>query len=66
VNCIPQESQWNRWILLALFGLVLGQTSQAAKILVLFPHANEGHFAVMRTLVTELASREHIVSGDPR
>ncbi|KAH8347852.1 hypothetical protein KR084_001818, partial [Drosophila pseudotakahashii] len=56
-----QESQWNRWIWLALFGLVLGPISQAAKILVLFPHANEGHFAVMRTLVTELASREHTI-----
>ncbi|XP_016953673.1 UDP-glycosyltransferase UGT5 [Drosophila biarmipes] len=55
------ESQWNRWMLLTLFGLVLGQASQAAKILVLFPHASEGHFAVMRTLVSELASREHMI-----
>lgn len=35
----------------------------AAKILVIFPHASEGHFAVMRTLVSELAGREHNVSG---
>lgn len=49
--------------MLAILGLALGQISQAAKILVLFPHVNEGHFAVMRTLVTELANREHTVSG---
>ncbi|XP_017054105.1 UDP-glycosyltransferase UGT5 [Drosophila ficusphila] len=55
------ESEWNRLILLALLGLAVGRNSEAAKILVLFPHANEGHFAVMRTLVTELASRQHIV-----
>ncbi|XP_052841102.1 UDP-glycosyltransferase UGT5 isoform X1 [Drosophila gunungcola] len=55
------ESHRNRWIFLALFGLALVQISQGAKILVLFPHANEGHFAVMRTLVTELAIREHTV-----
>ncbi|KAH8402386.1 hypothetical protein KR009_011806, partial [Drosophila setifemur] len=55
------ESHWNRWILWAVLGLVLGQFSKGAKILVLFPHASEGHFAVMRTLVSELASREHNV-----
>ncbi|KAH8290299.1 hypothetical protein KR054_001674 [Drosophila jambulina] len=57
----PQEAQGNRWILLALCALVLGPFSHGAKILVLFPHANEGHFAVMRTLVAELASRGHNV-----
>ncbi|XP_039229238.1 UDP-glycosyltransferase UGT5 isoform X1 [Drosophila yakuba] len=55
------ESQWNRWIFVAILGLALGQMAQAAKILVLFPHVNEGHFAVMRTLVTELANREHTI-----
>ncbi|KAH8252977.1 hypothetical protein KR032_002903, partial [Drosophila birchii] len=57
-----QESQGNRWwVLLVLCALVLAPFSHGAKILVLFPHANEGHFAVMRTLVAELASRGHNV-----
>ncbi|XP_034653466.1 UDP-glucuronosyltransferase 2A3 [Drosophila subobscura] len=47
---------------LIVFSLVCLCYGQAAKILVLFPHASESHFAVMRTLVTELASREHNVT----
>ncbi|EDW01660.1 GH20333 [Drosophila grimshawi] len=35
---------------------------RAAKILVIFPHASESHFNVMRTVVTELAGREHNVT----
>ncbi|EDW74351.2 uncharacterized protein Dwil_GK21429 [Drosophila willistoni] len=38
------------------------QFAKGAKILLLFPHASESHFAVMRTLVTELATREHNVT----
>ncbi|KAH8275230.1 hypothetical protein KR026_002702, partial [Drosophila bipectinata] len=56
-----QESLWNRWFLLAVCVLVSGHFSNGAKILVLFPHASEGHFAVMRTLVAELASRNNQV-----
>ncbi|ALC42380.1 Ugt58Fa, partial [Drosophila busckii] len=34
----------------------------AANLLLIFPHASESHFAVMRTLVTELSSRDHNVT----
>ncbi|XP_030560406.1 UDP-glucuronosyltransferase 1-7C isoform X1 [Drosophila novamexicana] len=47
---------------LLLLLLLLGSNCRAAKILVLFPHASESHFAVMRTLVAELAGREHNVT----
>ncbi|KAH8269499.1 hypothetical protein KR018_004364, partial [Drosophila ironensis] len=56
-----QESVGNRWFLLVTLTLTCGQLANGAKILVLFPHASEGHFAVMRTLVTELAIRDHNV-----
>lgn len=36
--------------------------THGAKILGLFPHASEGHFVVMRTLMMELAKREHNVT----
>ncbi|EDW39797.1 GL14477 [Drosophila persimilis] len=57
--CLANKEMQTKVIVLSLICLCSGQ---AAKILVLFPHASESHFAVMRTLVTELASREHNVT----
>ncbi|XP_017868415.1 PREDICTED: UDP-glucuronosyltransferase isoform X1 [Drosophila arizonae] len=54
-----QSKSWYA-LYLALLSLLLGLGDcRGANILVLFPHASESHFAVMRTLVAELASREH-------
>lgn len=59
----PQMHPKEAGIMLGLFFLFLCSNAvHAAKILVIFPHASEGHFAVMRTLVSELAGREHNVS----
>lgn len=48
--------------LLMLLLLIFNNACHSAKILALFPHASESHFAVMRTLVTELAGRDHNVT----
>lgn len=49
-------------MLCILFLMLWSNACFAANVLVIFPHASEGHFAVMRTLVSELAGREHNVS----
>ncbi|XP_034476778.1 UDP-glucuronosyltransferase 1-7C [Drosophila innubila] len=57
----PHKGAGVPWVVLLLL-LLGGNTVRSANILVLFPHASESHFAVMRTLVTELAGREHNVT----
>ncbi|XP_023162759.2 UDP-glucuronosyltransferase isoform X2 [Drosophila hydei] len=57
-----QSKSWTVLHLTLLSLLLVLDSSRAANILVLFPHASESHFAVMRTLVAELASREHNVT----
>ncbi|KAH8410897.1 hypothetical protein KR222_007167, partial [Zaprionus bogoriensis] len=55
------EASATLWLPLLLL-LLCSRACPAANILVLFPHASESHFAVMRTLVAELAGREHNVT----
>ncbi|XP_075168037.1 UDP-glycosyltransferase family 317 member A1 [Haematobia irritans] len=50
------------WLLMVLGFLITNYTTNAAKILGIFPHASESHFMVMRTFMMELARREHNVT----
>lgn len=50
---------WLKWLLIVTSLL---RMTHGAKILGIFPHASEGHFVVMRTLMMELAKREHNVT----
>ncbi|XP_062133016.1 UDP-glycosyltransferase UGT5 [Drosophila sulfurigaster albostrigata] len=47
------------WLLLLL---LCGNRCRSSEILVIFPHASESHFAVLRTLVNELVDRKHNVT----
>ncbi|KAH8371589.1 hypothetical protein KR093_008138 [Drosophila rubida] len=47
------------WLLLFL---LCGNRCRSSQILLIFPHASESHFAVMRTLVNELVDRQHNVT----
>lgn len=59
----PQIKRKEAGKMLCILVLMLWSNAcYAAKVLVIFPHSSEGHFAVMRTLVSELAVREHNVS----
>lgn len=48
-----------KFILIATF--LVGLTN-GAKILGIFPHASESHFVMMRTLMMELARKEHNIT----